>query len=161
MSEEPYTPTDRKLLKSLADQMGILYENISLQERLQAERQTAQQMRARVEKEGIPWLQECPQCRRCFDSSVRNCDQDGSELVFSCPVLQVIDGRYRLERALGKGGMGAVYEAVDLRLKRQVAIKLVLASKIGDPGALRRLGREARAWLASVTRISWRPTILE
>ena len=41
--------------------------------------------------------------------------------------------------------MGAVYEAADLRLKRQVAIKLVLASKIGDPRALRRLGREARA----------------
>lgn len=145
MSEEPYTPTDRKLLKSVADQMGMLFENISLQERLQSERQTAQQMRARVEKEGIPWLQECPQCRRCFDSSVRNCDRDGSELVFSCPVVQVIDGRYRLERALGKGGMSAVYEAADLRLKRQVAIKLVLASKIGDPGALRRLGREARA----------------
>jgi len=41
--------------------------------------------------------------------------------------------------------MVAVYEAADLRLKRRVAIKLVLASKIGDPGALRRLGREARA----------------
>ena len=36
-------------------------------------------------------------------------------------------------------------EAADLRLKRKVAIKLVMASKIGDPGALRRLGREARA----------------
>jgi len=122
-----------------------LYENMSLQERLQEERKTAQQMRARVEAQGIPWLQECPQCGRCFDSSVRNCSDDGSELILSCPVLQVIDDRYRLERALGKGGMGAVFEASDLRLKRTVAIKLVLASKVGDPGALRRLGREARA----------------
>ncbi|MBZ5593614.1 MAG: protein kinase [Acidobacteriia bacterium] len=145
MSEEPYTHTDRKLLKSLADQMAILYENISLQERLQEERKTAQQMRARVEAQGIPWLQECPQCGRCFDSSIRNCDEDGSELILSCPVLQVIDGRYHLERALGKGGMGAVFEASDLRLKRKVAIKLVLASTVGDPASLRRLGREARA----------------
>jgi eukaryotic-like serine/threonine-protein kinase len=145
MSEEPYTPTDRKLLKSLADQMAILYENMSLQERLQEQQKTAHEMRARVEAQGIPWLQECPQCGRCFDSSAKSCSDDGAELILSCPVLQVIDGRYRLERALGKGGMGAVFEASDLRLKRKVAIKLVLASKAGDPGSLRRLGREARA----------------
>ena len=145
MSEEPYTPTDRKLLKALADQMAILYENMSLQERLQEERKTAQQMRARVEAQGIPWLQECPQCGRCFDSSVTSCSDDGSELILSCPVLQVIDDRYRLERVLGKGGMGAVFQASDLRLKRKVAVKMVLASKVGDPGSLRRLGREARA----------------
>jgi len=145
MSEEPYTVTDRKLLKSLADQMAILYENISLQERLQEQRKTAERMRARVEAQGIPWLQECPECGRCFDSSARTCSEDGRDLILSCPVLQVIDGRYRLERVLGKGGMGAVYEAADLRLKRQVAIKLVLGSKVGDPASLRRLGREARA----------------
>ena len=145
MSEEPYVASDRKLLKSLADQMAMLYENLSLQERLHEQRKTAERMRARVEEQGIPWLQECPECGRCFDSSTRNCDDDGSELILSCPVLQVIDGRYRLERSLGKGGMGAVFEASDLRLKRKVAIKLVLASKIGDPASLKRLGREARA----------------
>jgi len=144
-SEEPYTPVDRKLLRALADQMAILYENISLQERLQEARRTSEQMRARVEQHGIQWLQECPQCGRCFDSSVKNCSEDGSELMLSCPVRQIVDDRYRLERALGKGGMGAVFEASDLRLKRKVAIKLVLASKADDAASLRRFSREARA----------------
>ncbi len=144
-SEEPYTPTDRKLLGALADQMAILYENISLQERLQEARRTSQEMRARVEGHGVQWLQECPKCGRCFDSSSKNCSEDGSELISSCPVQQIVDDRYRLERALGKGGMGAVFEASDLRLRRKVAIKLVLANKLDDPASLRRFDREARA----------------
>src|SRR5579864_1735690 len=144
-SEEPYTPPDRKLLRALADQMAILYENISLQERLQEARRTSQQMRARAEGQGIRWLQECPKCRRCFDSTLKNCSEDGSELISSCPVEQVVDDRYRLDRALGKGGMGVVFEASDLRLRRKVAIKLVLAGKLDDPASLRRFDREARA----------------
>ena len=144
-SEEPYTPTDRRLLSALADQMAILYENISLQERLQEARRTSQQMRARVEGHGIQWLQECPKCGRCFDSSSKNCSEDGSQLISSCPVQQIVDDRYRLDRAIGKGGMGIVFEASDLRLRRKVAIKLVLAGKLDDPGSLRRFDREARA----------------
>jgi serine/threonine protein kinase len=35
----------------------------------------------------------------------------------------LIHGRYRIIRAIGKGGMGAVYEAFDLRLQSPVALK--------------------------------------
>ena len=58
---------------------------------------------------------------------------------------RTLDGKYRLERALGRGGFGAVYEASDLRLQRRVAAKVMMGSLFGDQAALRRFEREARA----------------
>src|SRR6185503_4395054 len=70
--------------------------------------------------------------------------KDASELSLSLPVERTIEGKYRLDRLIGKGGMGAVYQATDLRLDRNVAIKIMLGSMFGDPLALRRFEREAR-----------------
>src|SRR5262245_4559861 len=42
---------------------------------------------------------------------------------------RVIGGRYRLESLLGKGGMGAVYEATQLDLGRKVALKMITAGE--------------------------------
>jgi serine/threonine protein kinase len=41
--------------------------------------------------------------------------------------------------------MGAVYEARDLRLEREVAVKILLGRSFGQPAALRRFRREAQA----------------
>ncbi len=57
----------------------------------------------------------------------------------------VLADRYRLDRLLGKGGMGAVYEGHDLRLQRAVAIKLILPHRVADADAVTRFLREARA----------------
>lgn len=54
-------------------------------------------------------------------------------------------GPYELVREIGRGGLGLVYLAVDTRLARQVALKLLPASSTADPQARARLQREARA----------------
>jgi eukaryotic-like serine/threonine-protein kinase len=55
------------------------------------------------------------------------------------------DGRYRLEQRLGAGGMASVWLAVDQRLGRPVAVKIVADTLAGDEHWLRRFRREARA----------------
>lgn len=53
-------------------------------------------------------------------------------------------GRYSLERELGRGGMGTVYLARDVRLDRPVALKFLSADLAGDPEARSRFLHEAR-----------------
>ena len=54
-------------------------------------------------------------------------------------------GQYRLTRLLGAGGMGEVYEAEHVLLKRRCAIKLIRQEKAGDPRVLQRFEREVRS----------------
>ena len=54
-------------------------------------------------------------------------------------------GPYRVERLLGSGGMGAVYEAWDERLDRRVAIKSIHPTKELSTERRVRLNREAKA----------------
>ncbi len=53
-------------------------------------------------------------------------------------------GSYRLAHEVGRGGMGAVYLAHDMRLRRRVALKLLPQRLTGDPERVRRFQREAR-----------------
>src|SRR3984957_421115 len=57
----------------------------------------------------------------------------------------LIDGRYRVVRRLGTGGMAAVFLAEDQQLARQVALKLLHRRFAEDPGFVERFRREAQS----------------
>jgi serine/threonine protein kinase len=61
------------------------------------------------------------------------------------PKSVILDGRYRIERELGRGGMGIVYEATHLMLGRKVAIKMLSPAMRKRPDLANRMIREARA----------------
>ena len=55
-----------------------------------------------------------------------------------------VAGRYAIGELLGRGGMGEVYDATDLRLDRHVALKRLRADLMHDPSMRRRVEEEAR-----------------
>lgn len=57
----------------------------------------------------------------------------------------LIDGKYRIVRLLGEGGMGAVYEGQNVRIERRVAIKVMHPSIARDRALVGRFEREAQA----------------
>ncbi|MBQ8419946.1 MAG: serine/threonine protein kinase [Clostridia bacterium] len=65
--------------------------------------------------------------------------------VFKKNIGEVFDGRYRINRTIGVGGMAIVYEATDLVTNRRVALKMLKDSISDNPQALRRFINESKA----------------
>jgi serine/threonine-protein kinase len=57
----------------------------------------------------------------------------------------MIDGKYRIVKLIGEGGMGAVYSGENVRINRRVAIKVLHASYTGNEEVMQRFEREAQA----------------
>src|SRR6266850_6116757 len=91
-------------------------------------------------------MKECPACRRCFPDEVNHCPQDGDATTPSLSGEPILDARYLLERRLGQGGMGVVFQARHIFLKTSHAIKVILPDLVGnDPMLVTRFRQEALA----------------
>lgn len=144
-SEQAYSAADLRLLKAVAKQTAATRENLSLRAMVSEEQRIRHDVLSRLDARLPDLLKECPYCGACYDGAAEVCSRDGATLTLPLPLSRVLEKRYRLDQLIGRGGMGAVYEARDLQLDRAVAVKILLGRDFGDLKALRRFHREARA----------------
>ncbi len=92
----------------------------------------------------------CPQCDRQYPERLPACPADGAGLlgVHDAPpdplLGATLDNRFRIDRLLGQGGMGAVYAGEQVSVGRSVAIKVIRGDAGGDAEVVKRFHREAR-----------------
>ena len=93
--------------------------------------------------------QLCEQCGERYPLDVRACPRDGGTLAVvasaEARLGEVIGGAFTLTAVLGRGGMGIVYRARQHSMDRDVAVKLLHPGYAGDPNAVKRVLREAKA----------------
>ncbi|HEU5236899.1 MAG TPA: hypothetical protein VFU37_07145, partial [Pyrinomonadaceae bacterium] len=95
-------------------------------------------------------MRECPRCERCFEDDTLLCPEDQAKTKTTLPGSSLLNGRYRLEKRLGRGAMGQVYVARDENLiTRRVAVKTIRPDVLSDEDlqegeAIARFEREAR-----------------
>jgi eukaryotic-like serine/threonine-protein kinase len=141
-SEEAYSREDQELLQAVGGGLAILADRPPAS--APADLPPAAAAPRRDAPEHVAAFGECPRCGTCHDVQVSVCERDGSRLdLIRLP--RELGGRYRLARRLGRGGMGSVYEGVDLSLGRRVAVKVIREDLVGSAEAAERFRREARA----------------
>jgi tRNA A-37 threonylcarbamoyl transferase component Bud32/tetratricopeptide (TPR) repeat protein len=95
-----------------------------------------------------PLVYRCTICHAVYSAAERFCPLDAGPIKpedqHSDPRIgKTIDGRYFIRRLIGRGGMGAVYEADHVGLDKRVAVKFLSINKT-DRDALARFRREAK-----------------
>ncbi|MEP6767265.1 MAG: protein kinase [Acidobacteriota bacterium] len=91
-------------------------------------------------------MKVCPDCGMCVEDGESACPEPGhaAPLVVR-PGERLVAGKYRLDRLIARGGMGAVFVAYHTDLERRVAVKLLRPDSVADPEARERFRREAKA----------------
>ena len=139
-----WTDSERQLLSTFAHQLGGALELQQVRNDLSEARERSLATRRQMIERGIRMLAVCRECRRCFSDELTTCTEDGSTLDASSTLPFRIANRYEFRRLLGVGGMGEVFAAKDLRLERDVAIKMIKSGRM-DADSRIRFEQEARA----------------
>jgi hypothetical protein len=89
----------------------------------------------------------CLTCMRTYTTEIQTCTFDGTQLDLAeneSLIGKMVDGRYKIIRAIGYGGMGRVYQAQHLENKQYFALKFLLGDLTQNPEMVKRFQREIR-----------------
>jgi tRNA A-37 threonylcarbamoyl transferase component Bud32 len=142
-SEEPFSQEDHDLLSAVADSLAMLLDRSELDRASPQPTSTAATRDTVDARATYALARECPTCGTCYDDDVERCALDGATTV-ALELPRRLDGRYRLDRRMARGGMGTVYEAFDQALDRRVAAKVLRPELLHHADAAKRFEREAR-----------------
>jgi hypothetical protein len=126
-----YSAEELRLLSTLGAATGLVLDSLRL--------------RSTPDSSSGPAARECVACSRITSPEATQCGCGGH--VVDAAVPYMLRGVFRLEQRIGAGGMGVVYKAVDVALRREVAIKTLPHV---TPARVARMRREARAMAAVV-----------
>jgi len=98
-------------------------------------------------------MKACSECGRLYPEDAGFCPVDGKQLVSAtqAPIAaadgdarigQIMCNRYQVRRVVADGGMGRVYEALDMQDRRNVALKVLHPDVVTDDVSLERFKRE-------------------
>ncbi|MGD9902849.1 MAG: serine/threonine-protein kinase [Vicinamibacterales bacterium] len=140
LSDLPFSRDDQAQLAPVAAALALKVENLRLRETPAG----GSGRRAELQQAAEDAAVVCTRCSFVARVGSVRCERCGGELAPSqLPAL--LSGKFRLQRELGRGGMGVVYLAVDTGLERPVAIKTLPRVSLAESVRLR---REARAMAA-------------
>jgi serine/threonine protein kinase len=142
LNDLPFSRDDQAQLAPVAAALALKIENVRLREAPDGSAGAGADLRIEAAEDQPAVV--CARCAFIAAAGSDRCSRCGGEVAPSqLPAL--LAGKFRLERELGRGGMGVVYLAFDTALERPVAIKTLPRVSMAESVRLR---REARAMAA-------------
>jgi len=136
---------ETRMLSTFARQLGSALELQHVRNELADAHVRLETRRQEMIERGVDVLQICPNCGRCYDQRLSRCPQDGWSLDSPRLLPFRIRNRYRFVRTISSGGMSTLFEALDEKLDRAVALKLIKPEYFRDAAMRVRFEREQRA----------------
>ncbi len=134
----PFSDEDRLMLSTVSSAAGLALAYLNVH----SSRDTPDSAAGRNDEAAT----ECMSCNTVSEVATDKCTVCGG-VTYRGPIPRLIAGKFRLDRRVGAGGMGVVYQGEDLTLNRAIAIKTLPQMA---PDQAMQLRREARAMAAVV-----------
>ncbi len=129
-SQEKYGPTDSELFGAVVNSLQLAFGSVRMSRMIHAPAQVDGSV-----GDSSALARLCEGCKQVYSSAKEECCGAATRL---CSIPPVINDRFRLEGLMGRGSSGEVFRALDLELRREVAVKCLGRTTPGEARVFRR-----------------------